>query len=194
MIRSPTLRFALGILRHPSQAWRRLREISHMAAAPPLSKAISADSRVEVEVVPVSAADSLGEQLVEIYAHNPSPFSSGGPSSLEQLARRMDKGIRHFLVVNGQGETVGARAFDPKKKLFINTVTDFACRGKGYQLSAGVKLRKLLIEEGYREFRCNVMRSNTRILRALVAAGWKLEPHPDNPDLIRGTLRVDGKR
>ena len=183
------LQFVLGFMRHPSQAWHRLREISRIAAAPPPGKAIPTD-RVEVEVIPVTAADSLGKRLVEIYSNNPSPYVSG-PTSLERLARHLGRGIRYFLLVNGKGETVGSRAFDPESKMFISSVTDFACRGKGYQISAGVKLRKLLVAEGYRSFRAAVMRSNTRMLRNMVAAGWDMVPDQDNPDVIQGTLRVD---
>ena len=189
MTLSPKLRFALGILRHPGQAWRRLRELFRIAAAPALGKPLLADNTVEVEVVPVTDADSLGEKLVEIYARNPSPFVTG-PTSLKKLTRRMARGVRHFLVLNGQGEAVGVTAFDTKNKMFCNSVTDFAFRGKGYQFTADIKLQKLLIDEGYREFCGFVMRKNTRMRRALASAGWKMEPDPDNPELFRGRLRV----
>ena len=53
------------------------------------------------------------------------------------------------------------------------------------------KLRALLIEEGYREFRGVVMRSNTRMHRAMIASGWELRPDPDNPELLRGRLVVE---
>ena len=165
--------------------------MSRIAVAPSLDKAIPSE-RVEVEVIPVTAADSLGERLVEIYANNPSPYVTG-PTSLERLTRRLDRGIRHFLLVNSQGQTVGVRAFDPETKMFINSVTDFAFRGQGYQMSAGVELRKLLIAEGYREFRAAVMRDNTRMQRNMAAAGWEMAPDPDNPEVILGILRVDAE-
>jgi hypothetical protein len=189
MTLSSRQKFALGILRHPGQAWRRFRELFRIAAAPALGKPVPTDNTVEVEVISVTSADSLGEKLVDIYARNPSPFVTG-PTSLEKLTRRIDRGVRHFLVLNGQGEAVAVTAFDTKNKMFCNSVTDFAYRGKGYQFTADIKLQKLLIDEGYREFCGFVMRRNTRMRRALEAAGWKMEPDPDNPDLFRGRLRV----
>lgn len=183
------LRFALGILRHPSQAWSRLRELTRIAAAPRIDKAIPTDCPVEVDVISVNTTDSLGEQLVNIYAENPSPFVTG-PKSLEQLKRRIDDGFRHFLVINAEGETIGVTAFNTNNNMLCNSVTQFAFRGKGYQLNADIKLRKLLAEEGVREF-CNaVFSKNTRMRRALEAAGWDMQPDPDNPDLFLGRLRV----
>lgn len=74
-----------------------------------------------------------------------------------------------------------------------NTITDYRHRGKGYQLAAGVKLRMLLANDGHTEFRAAVLRTNTRIQRTMKASGWEMEPDPDNPDLIRGTLRLDSR-
>jgi hypothetical protein len=185
-----SLRFAAGILRHPSQALRRLREISRIAAAPPASKVIPRDLPVEVKVISVAAPDALGRQLVDIYARNPAPYVYG-PTDLEMLIRDLDKGIRYFLVLNSEGAAVGVRAFEPETKLLISSVTDFPFRGRGYQFAAAATVKKILAAEGFRLFRCAVMRDNTRQIRVLVAQGWETEPHPSKPHLKRGTLRVD---
>ena len=184
------LKFVLGIIRHPSQAWRRIRELIQMASAPSLSDRVPSDALADVEVIPVVSDQSLRERLVAIYMDNPSPFSRG-PMSMEELQEKLDRGIRFFLVENSKGEYVGVRAFDPSKKTLRNIVTDYHHRGKGYQLAAGHKLRKLLASEGYTEFHATMLRTNTRIQREMQAAGWKMEPDPDNPDLILGTLRLD---
>lgn len=183
------LRFGLGIARHPSQAWRRIREITRIALAPSLSDRVPSDALADVEVVPVVMDKSLQERLVAMYVDNPSSFVFG-PKSTERLQEKIDRGIRFFLVRNSRREYVGARAFDPSKKTLQYTVTEYRSRGKGYQLSAGDKLRKLLAKEGHMEFRATVLRTNTRIQRTMHAAGWDMEPDPDNPDLIRGTLRL----
>jgi len=184
------LKFVLGILRHPSQTWHRSREMIRIAFAPPMSKRISADSLPDVTVIPVDASDGLGEHLVDIYKRNPSPYVHG-PTSTEQLDQRIRTGLRHFLVVNENGDFVGARAFDPATKLLLNTVTVFRFRGGGYQISASQKMRELLANEGYQEFRCAIFAKNTRVHRALITAGWGVVPDPENPDLLRGTLHVD---
>jgi CBS domain len=186
------LKFALGMLRHPSQAWRRMREMIRIVSAPSLDKTIPSGIPVVVEVIPITAADELGTMLVEVYAKNPSPYVNG-PTTLKQLSKRMEQGIRHFLVVNEEGKPVGAKAFDTRSNLLINSVTVFAFRGQGININASIKLRKLLIKEGHRVFRGNVMRGNTRMQRAMVAAGWVLEPDPNDPELIRGTLTIENE-
>jgi len=185
------LRFGLGIIRHPSQAWRRIREITRIAFAPSLSDRVPADALADVEVIPVVMDKSLQERLVAMYVDNPSPFVFG-PKSTERLQEKIDRGIRFFLVRNSKGEYVGARAFVPSKKMLQNTVTDYRHRGKGYQLAAGRKLMKLLANEGYNEFHALVLRTNTRIQRTMQTAGWEMEPDPDNPNMIRAILRMDG--
>ena len=184
------LRFVLGIARHPSQAWRRIREATRIALAPSLSARVPSDALADVEVIPVVTDKSLQERLVAMYVDNPSPFVFG-PKSIERLQEKKDRGIRFFLVRNSRGEYVGARAFVPSKKTLQNTVTDYRHRGKGCQVAAGRKLMKLLANEGYNEFHALILRTNTRIQRTMHAAGWDMEPDPDNPDLIRGTLRLD---
>ena len=192
MIVSKRLRFVLGILRYPSQAGPRLREIFRIAAEPPISKAIKTNENVEVELVFVDATDSLKADLVDMYRRNPSPFVVG-PKTLKELKHDLDKGFKFYLVRNSDGETVGARAFDPNLSMLIGTVTDFTARGKGYQLHAGKMLRKRLAREGVKEFRAVVIRTNTRIQRAMIAEGWTLEPHPSKPEMLRGTLIADGQ-
>ncbi len=190
----PVLRFALGIVRHPRQARQRLRELLRIAAAPSVNKAIAADSEpAKVRLIPVTAPDGLGEQLVGIYRRNPSPFVAG-PVTLEELRLSLDSGIRYFLFANAQGMFVGVRAFDPQGNRLLSAVTDFPFRGKGYHLSASTKLREQLAQEGYREFRSAVLRSNTRMQRAMLAAGWHLAPDPNDPSLLRGTLTVTDPR
>ena len=66
---SPKLQFILGFLRHPSRIWHGLREMSRIAAAPSLDKAIPAE-RFDVDVIPVIAGDSLGQRILKIYASN----------------------------------------------------------------------------------------------------------------------------
>jgi len=50
---------------------------------------------------------------------------------------------------------------------------------------------KLLANEGYNEFHALVLRTNTRIQRTMQTAGWKMEPDPDDPNMIRGILRLE---
>ena len=184
------LRFVLGIIRHPSQAWRRIREVVRMVAAPSLSDKVPSDVYADVELIPIVSDQSLRERLVAMYLDNPSPFVFG-PKSTDKLQENLDRGIRYFLVVNRKGEYVGARSFDPSKKMLQYTVTDYRHRGKGYQLAAGDKLVKLLAKEGYTKFHALVLRTNTRIQRTMQAAGWEMEPDPDKPHMIRGTRGVD---
>ena len=165
-------------------------ETFRILAAPPLGKEISFDSLAEVELVPVTASDSLGEQLVELYDCNPSPFVSG-PTDLERLTELLNRDMRYYLVMNSVGQVVGARAFDPVSQMLLHTVTDYHHRGNGYQFGAGKKLMRHLAEEGFHEFRAAVYRSNTRIQRNMAAAGWEMESHPDNPGIVRGKIRVD---
>lgn len=185
------LRFVLGIVRHPSQAWRRIREVTRIALAPSLSDRVPSGALADVEVIPVVTDESLQERLVAMYVDNPSPFVFG-PKSTERLQEKIDRGIRFFLVRNSEGEYVGARAFVPSKKMLQNTITDYRHRGKGYQLAAGRKLMRLLANEGYNEFHALVLRTNTRIQRTMQTAGWEMEPDPNNPNMIRGILRLDG--
>jgi hypothetical protein len=184
------LKFVLSIIRHPRQAWPRIRELTRMASAPSLSNRVPSDNLANVEMLPVVSDEALRARLVAMYTDNPSPYVRG-PLSIEQLQEKLDRGIRYYLVTNRKGEYVGARAFDPSKKMLRNTVSDFRHRGKGYQLAAGKKLRELLANEGYTEFRAAVLRTNTRIQRQMEAAGWKMAPDPNDPNLVLGTLRLD---
>jgi len=143
-----------------------------------------------VDVIPVTTTDALGDQLVRIYADNPSPFVSG-PTNLRMLAHAIDKGIRYYLVVNGDGETVGARAFESDTQRLVGSVTDFPHRGKGYQISAAAIVRRRLAEEGFNVFHCEVLRNNERQLRKMAAQGWEMTPHATKPDILCGVLRVN---
>ena len=184
---SGKLRFVLGILRHPDQAWPRLREMYRIITAPPESSIVPTAVLPDVSLIPVTQTDALGATLVEMYAANPSPFVSG-PTGLEELERSLNRGIRYFLVANDRREIVGARAFDPQLKLLQSIVTDYRFRGHGYQLGAGKVLIGLLAKEGHEELRVAVYRGNTRMLRTLAAEGWQLKADPANPALIVGTL------
>lgn len=184
------LRFVLGIIRHPSEAGARLRELRRIAAQPPVSKKIERKENVEVSLISVEATDALGEELVDIYVRNPSPYVVG-PKTTSDLQRDLDKGFRFFLVKNAAEETVGVRGFDPNLKQAIATVTDFHQRGKGYQVYAGILMRRLLSKEGVDEFRGVVVRSNTRIQRAMLAEGWTLEPHPTKPEMLLAKIKGD---
>lgn len=183
-------KFALSIFRHPSETWRRFRELARIATAPPLEQRVSCDALPEVEVVPVLTDRALQEKLVAMYRDNLSP-DVRGPQTIAELQERLDRGIRFYLIRSSDGDFVGARAFDPAKKLLRNTVTDFHHRSKGYQLAAGDKLRELLAREGHTEFRSIVLRRNTRMQRALQASGFELHPDPNDPNLIHGILRLD---
>ena len=186
----PVVRFALGILRHPAQARLRLRELSRILRAPGVSRPVTSHGPPpQVEVVPVTGLDAVGQELVGIYARNPSPFVSG-PATLDELAVALAAGVRYFLVLNAAGAAVGVRGFDPKSKRLLSAVTDFPYRGQGYHLVAAAKVRATLAREGHREFRSAVLRSNTRMRRAMTAAGWHLSPDPVNRNLLRGTLLV----
>ena len=189
---SSKLRFVLGILRYPSEAGRRLRELYRIVTAPPESSTVPASRLPDVSIIPVTQTDALGVKLVEMYARNPSPFVSG-PASIEKLELSLSQGMRYFLFTNERGELIGARAFDPGKKLLQSIVTDYPFRGQGYQLSAGKKLIRHLVDEGHKELRAVVFRSNTRMLRTMAAEGWQLKADPDNPDLIQGTINQSGK-
>jgi hypothetical protein len=186
----PRLRFVLGLLRHPTQVRSRLRELFRISAAPPTTKAIPTDRPVYVDVIPVTTADSLGEQLVKIYTDNPSPYVSG-PTSLKKLTHELAEGTRYFLVRNAEGQAVGARAFETGTKRIVGSVTDFPFRGRGYQFSASRIMREQLAAEGFREFKGEVMRENTRQIRKLLAEGWEIETHPGKPHLVRCTMRLD---
>ena len=50
---------------------------------------------------------------------------------------------------------------------------------------------KLLAQDGFTEIRAAVLKSNTRMRRTMVARGWKMEPDPDDPGLLRGVLYLD---
>lgn len=186
-----TFRFTLGIVRHPRQAWHRVREIIRIANSPSLSDLVPSDELVDVEVIPVGSDEKLQEKLIAMYKDNPSPYVHG-PKVVEQLQEKLVQGIQYFLIANCDGEFVGARAFDPSRKTLQNSVTDFRHRGNGYQLASGPKIRKILAKAGHTEFFVTVLRTNIRVQRTLRAAGWKMEPHPDDSDLVRGTLRLDG--
>jgi hypothetical protein len=151
---------------------------------------VPTDELPDVELIPVLSDKLLQDRLVALYRRNPSPYVHG-PKSIKQLQEALDGGIRYFLVRNNDGEYVGARAFDPTKNMIQNAVSDYRHRQKGYYLASGLELRRLLASEGGTEVQSNVMRSNVRVQRTLRAAGWTLKPHPNNPDLIRATIRLD---
>ena len=190
MNRHSRLIFALGAIRHPRQAWRRFRELAQIAIAPSLGDRVPSDALADVELIPVESDESLQGILIAMYSDNPSPFVIA-PKSAENLQEYLGSGIQFFLIVNGEKEYVGARAFNPSTKMLLGSVTDYRHRGKGYQLAAGIKLRNFLAKEGHTEFHALVLCTNTRMQRNMHAAGWEMEPDPDNPDMIRGTLRLD---
>lgn len=183
------VRFIGGLIRHPSQFLGRIRELRRIFSAPDMKATVPMDDKVDVDLVPVQSNKALQERLVLMYADNPSPYVFG-PKSKEDLEKNLDRGVRYFLVTNSDGEYVGARAFDPNTKLLQSTVTDFRHRGHGYQVSAGFELMMMLADEGNTEVRANVMISNTRIQRAMIARGWKMSPDAENPELIRGVLNL----
>lgn len=182
------LRFALGAVRHPGEFWRRIREISRIVMAPPAGNEITAVAEVAVDLIPIGDDEFLRANVVRIYSENPSPFVHGS-KTLEALRTSMEKGLRFFLIANREGELVGVRAFNPAKNRLQSTVTEYRHRGKGYQLAAGKKLMDLLYSEGHTEFHSIVLRSNTRIQRTMAVAGWKMEPDPKNPELLKCVIK-----
>lgn len=183
------LRFIGGLVKHPSQFRGRIRELRRIFFAPGMSTNVPMDDRVHVDLVPVQSDKALQERLVSMYVDNPSPYVFG-PSTNEILQEHLERGIRYFLVTNSDGEYVGARAFNPNTKLFLSTLTDFRHRGYGYQVSASFELMMMLADEGIIEVRSNVLSSNTRMQRAMIARGWKMSPDADNPELIRGVMNL----
>ena len=89
------LRFFLGIIRYPSQAWRRIRELTRIVSAPSLGDKVPSDVLTDIQVIPVGSDPSLQEKLVAMYMDNPSPFVNG-PKSTEQLREEKDRGISFF--------------------------------------------------------------------------------------------------
>ena len=183
------VRFVAGLIRHPSQFRGRIRELRQISSAPDMKSTVSMDDMPSVDLVPVLSNKALQERLVSMYVDNPSPYVFG-PRTIEALEEHLDRGVRYFLVTKDDGEYVGARAFDPNTKLSQSTVTDFRHRGHGYQVSAAHVLMIMLAGEGYTEIRANVMSSNTRMLRAMIARGYEMSPDAENPKLIRGVLSL----
>ena len=75
--------------------------------------------------------------------------------------------------------------------LLQNAITNFNHRGKGYQVAAGYNLMMMLAAEGLDEIGTTVMRSNSRMQRLMISRGWLMKPDDQDPDLIRGVLRLD---
>jgi hypothetical protein len=182
------LRFVLGVLRHPTELIHRLRELRRIAAEPDLDRSVPMNDVVDVNIIPVPADDAaLREALVRMYADNPSPYLHG-PKTMEKFRECSSRGVRYFLFANNDGEYVCARSYDPRTGLLQNAVTDFNHRGKGYQVGAGFAVMKLLYDEGNREVKTTLMRSNSRMQRLMISRGWTIEDDKNNPDLLRGTL------
>ena len=188
MKHNSVFRFALGAIRYPSQAWRRLREIARILSAPSVDTDVASDAPPDVELIPVTPDSPDHATVIAMYVDNPSPYVNG-PTSEEQLQDDLARGDRFYLLRNEKGEYVGVRGFDPSKSRLQNTVTDYRHRGGGYQLVAGKKLMAMLAAEGFTEFHSTVMKKNTRIQRMMRAVGWEMTPDPDNPDLIRAVLK-----
>ena len=186
-------KFLLGIVRHPRETGMRLRELKRIAAEPSITSTIPMNKMVNITIVPVTNDSSLQNQIVAMYAQNPSPYVHG-PNTMEKLHDYISRGIRYFLFANDDGDYVCARAYDPNTNLLQNAITDFNHRGKGYQVAAGHAVMTLLADEGLDEVGTTVMKSNTRMQRIMIARGWKMTPDAQNSDLIRGILRLDGMR
>ena len=185
------LRFFLGVIKHPTEFFHRLRELRRIASEPTIDRSVPMNDVVDVEIVPVPHDDvALREELVRMYADNPSPYLHG-PKTMETFLNCSNRGVRYFLFANADGEYVCARSYDPSTGLLQNAVTDFNHRGKGYQVGAGFAVMKLLHDEGKHEVRTTLLKSNTRMQRLMIARGWKIEEDKNNPDLLRGTLDLD---
>ena len=59
-------------------------------------------------------------------------------------------------------------------------------------MAGGRKLREQLTAEGITEFRSIVLKSNTRVQRAMQAAGWDMEPDPNDSNILNAVLRQGG--
>ena len=185
------LRFILGVIKHPTQFSQRLRELRRISTEPDLNQSVPMNDVVDVKIVPVPAGDeSLRQELVRMYADNPSPYLNG-PKTMEKFLQCSSRGVRYFLFANSDGEYVCARSYDSATGLLQNAVTDFNHRGKGYQVAAGFSVMKLLYDEGLREVKTTVLKSNSRMQRLMMARGWEIEDDEKNPDLLRGTLSLD---
>ena len=185
------LRFMLGVIKHPTQFSQRLRELRRISTEPDLNRSVPMNDVVHVDIVPVPPGDrALREELVRMYADNPSPYLHG-PKSMEKFLECTGRGVRYFLFANSDGEYVCARSYDPNTGLLQNAVTDFNHRGKGYQVGAGFAVMKLLYDEGLHEVKTTLLKSNSRMQRLMIARGWTIEDDDKNPDLLRGTLNLD---
>lgn len=104
------------------------------------------------------------------------------------LEQRIADGIEYFLAFDADGKPVGARSFRPADAFLMHSVTDYDCRGRGYRRATDEPLRQLLLARGFTTVYGNVYKSNTRMISSLTAAGWILEPHPDDDELLKGHL------
>ncbi len=185
------LRFVLGVIKHPTEFYNRVRELRRIAREPAIDRAVPMNDVVDVDIVPVPHDDpALRLELVRMYADNPSPYVHG-PKTMEKFLECSGRGTRYFLFANSDGEYVCARSYDPVTGLLQNAITDFNHRGKGYQMGAGFAVMRLLYDEGLREVRTTLLKSNSRMQRLMIARGWKIEDDRNNPDLLRGTLDLD---
>jgi len=187
----PVLRFTLGMIIHPTQIVLRLRELRKILSVRWSTSVSSVKELPEVSLVKVTTVDENGHKLVGLYRRNPSPFLGGQPKTIERLAASLADGMEYYLVLNAQGDIVAARAFHPKHAMSLQLVTDFSARGKGYQQSALALVCKMKAKEGYRELGGLVMKGNIRSQRYMLNAGWKLEPMPNNPDMLRARLPLN---
>lgn len=82
------IRFVAGIVRHPTEAWGRIRELKRIATAPASEREVPSDDLAVVRVIPVTADAALQGRLVSIYADNPSPYVHGPTSiSLQRVTK-----------------------------------------------------------------------------------------------------------
>jgi hypothetical protein len=183
-------RFILGVIKHPTEILSRYRELRRIAAEPSLDRAVPMNDVVDVDIVPVTSDPALREELVRMYADNPSPYLHG-PKTMETFRECTERGTRYFLFSNADGEYVCARSYDPTTGLLQGAVTDFKHRGKGYQVSAGFAIMKLLHDEGMSEVKTTLLKSNSRMQRLMISRGWVIEQDSGNTDLLRGTLDLD---
>lgn len=177
------------LLRKIAQAGYRLREWFLVRTSPAANYRIDMSHLPEVSLTAVET-DGQKDALIELFERNPSPFLAA-PDTREALEKRIEKGIEYYLVHNSEGELVGARAFRVADNFMLHAVTDYQHRRKGYRLAASNALMDLLRQRGIRHLHANAIKANTRMLRGAESAGWKIKPHPDDPNLVKLTRTLD---
>ena len=170
------------------RAWRRFCGWLDAVKSRSVQQGSGKHPAPRVRLVPVTTPEQ--DQLaVGMYARNPSSFLVS-PKTMAELKDRQARGTEYFLLYNAADELIGARGFRPVDALLQHSVVDKGFRGQGYWQASDAAMDKLLAERGFTHVHGNVFANNARIQHAMLATGWKLEPHPTEKDLIKGTKKL----